>query len=119
MASINLSTKGISQLEKKLASLSNFRLAAVREKQLAQLLERARKPGGTPVDSGELRKSSVVSGDVMGYTTEYAPHVEYGHRTRNGGFVTGQRFLQKNVEIQRRIYKEDIESQIKKLIKKG
>lgn len=53
----------------------------------------------TPVRTGELKASWTV-GDIIitdddveieVYTDlDYAPYVEYGHRTRNGGFVQGQ-----------------------------
>lgn len=64
--------------------------------------------GGTPVDSNELRLSAGVSGEEMGYTKDYAPHVEYGHRTKGGGFVPGQYFLKTNVNIQKPIFREDL-----------
>lgn len=35
---------------------------------------------------------------TVGYTLHYAPHVEYGHRTVNGGYVQGQHYLQKSVD---------------------
>lgn len=67
--------------------------------------------GGTPVDKGELRNSRTVENGVatkfegeFGYVKEYAPHVEYGHLTTNGGYVKGQRFLQQNVEIEAPLY---------------
>lgn len=105
---INIRLYGLETLEAELQTMNSIRFDAVQKKQLTQLLNRARAPGGTPIDSGELRKSSGVSKDEMGYTVEYAPHVEYGHRTRNGGWVSGRRFLQKNVDTQRSIYKEDL-----------
>lgn len=111
---INFEVFGALELEKKLAGLNAIRLEAVVRKQVVQMLNRARQPGGTPVDTGELRKSSSASGDEMGYTAEYASHVEYGHRTKNGGYVPGQRYLQRNVEQQRPIYKEDLINAIKK-----
>ena len=111
---INFEVFGALQLEKKLAGLNAIRLEAVVRKQVVQMLNRARQPGGTPVDTGELRKSSSASGDEVGYTAEYAAHVEYGHRTKNGGYVPGQRYLQRNVEQQRPIYKEDLINAIKK-----
>ena len=72
--------------------------------------------GGTPVDSNELRLSATVSpsGDEFGYTTHYAPHVEYGHRTRDGGFEPGQYFLRTNVEIQRPLFRKDLIDEIRK-----
>ena len=48
-------------------------------------------------------------------TRSYAPHVEYGHRTVNGGYVQGQRFLKRNVDTQRPIFKQDLIDQLKKL----
>lgn len=111
---INFEVFGIPELEKKLAALNSIRWQAVVKKQVVQMLNRARQTGGTPVDTGELRKSSGASGDEMGYTAEYAAHVEYGHRTTNGGYVPGQRYLQRNVEQQRSIYKEDLINAIKK-----
>lgn len=114
--SIKLSMSGIPELEKELDRLSSVRFEAVVRKQMTQMLNRARQPGGTPVDTGELRKSSGASPSdgIMGYTAEYAPHVEYGHRTASGGYVPGQHFLQANVEIQRQIYKEDLINAIRK-----
>ncbi len=114
--SIKLSISGIPELEKELDRLSSVRLEAVVRKQTTQMLNRARQPGGTPVDTGELRKSSAASPaeGIMGYTAEYAPHVEYGHRTVSGGYVPGQRFLQANIEAQRPIYREDLINAIRK-----
>ncbi len=41
-------------------------------------------------------------------------HVEYGHRTRDGGFVYGQHYLQRNVDTQRPIYKQDLINALRK-----
>lgn len=123
MSGIKMSIEGIPALEKELRRLNSVRFDAVGKKQLAQMLNRARQPGGTPVSTektrpggphGELRLSSSVNEDEMGYMVEYAPHVEYGHRTNDGGFVQGQHFLQNNVDIQRPIYKQDLQKAIKK-----
>ncbi|WP_422122929.1 hypothetical protein DHX103_14455 [Planococcus sp. X10-3] len=81
-------------------SLLELRNRAVKSKNPAQ--------GGTPVDSSELRMSATVNGDSMGYIKDYAPHVEYGHRLVNGGFVPGQYFLRTNVNIQKPIFREDL-----------
>lgn len=106
-------------LDQELQRLNSVRFDSVRKKNVAELLNRARKNknttlGGTPVDTGELRLSSSSNLHEMGYTKEYAPHVEYGHRTKNGNWVPGQRFLQKNVQIQQEIYVEDLRKAIKK-----
>ena len=58
----------------------------------------------TPVDSGLLRKSwrSKKDGDlarIVYNNVHYAPHIEYGHRTRGGkSFVDGQYMLTKSVK---------------------
>lgn len=123
MAGFKIALEGVEELENRLNQLNSVRWEAVRKKQTAQMLNRARQSGGTPVSTektrpkgphGELRQSSSSSGEEVGYTKEYGPHVEYGHRTVNGGFVLGQRFLQRNVETQRKIYKKDLLDAIRK-----
>lgn len=118
-----LSIDGIPALEKELERMSSIRWEAIRKKQTVQLLNRARASGGTPVSTeatrpggphGELRLSAGTSGETMGYTKEYAPHVEFGHRTINGGYVKGQYFLKKNVDTQRAIYRADLLDAIRK-----
>lgn len=123
MLGIKMSIDGIPALEKELQRLNSVRFDAVGKKQLTQMLNRARQAGGTPVSTeetrpggphGELRLSSSTTEDEIGYTKEYAPHVEYGHRTIDGGFVQGQHFLKNNVDIQRPIYHQDLQKAIKK-----
>lgn len=87
--------------------MNEIRFNEVVKKNVTQMLSTARN-GGTPVDTGKLRLSSSTYGDEMGYTREYAPHVEYGHRTIDGGWVTGQHFLQANADAQRLIYYQDL-----------
>lgn len=119
---MKITVTGIQELEAELNRLNSIRWEAVRKKQVTEMLNRARAPGGTPVSTeetrpggphGELRLSLGSSGEEVGYTKEYAPHVEYGHRTANGGYVQGQHFLQDNVEAQRPIYREDLLKAIK------
>ena len=71
--------------------------------------------GGTPFETGELRLSRRISENTFGYTAEYAPHVEYGHRTKKGGYVQGQHFLFKNTNLQQQIFYKDID----KLLRRG
>lgn len=110
----------MSELENELQRLSSIRLDAVREKQTTEMFNRAKESdipedGGTPVDSGEMRLSlGTIPGERVGYAKEYAPHVEYGHRTGNDGYVDGQKFLFHNVEIQEEIYREDLIGQLNK-----
>ena len=114
MSAFRLSIEGLPALESELRRLNDIRFDAVVQKQVVQMLTRARAPGGTPVDTGELRLSLGSSGDEVGYTKDYAPHVEFGHRTKNGGWVEGQHFLKNNVDLQRPIYRQDLISAIKK-----
>lgn len=117
MFNIEVNKTEIDALEQKLLALSRVRFNAVVKKQVTQMLNTARSSGGsgsTPVDTGELRKSSGTYGDEMGYLSEYAPHVEYGHRTVDGNYVPGQHFLRDNVNIQGVIFKQDLLKAIKK-----
>lgn len=106
-------------LEKKLLALSAIRLDGVLKSNIKEIFNRAQS-GGTPVDTCELRNTSFanVQDYAFGYTEDYAPHVEYGHRTRGGGFVPGQYYLKKNVETQRPILIEDLQKAIEKELKK-
>jgi hypothetical protein len=113
MIKVELNKGDIDKLSEKLRSMNEIRFNAVIKKNITQMLNAARS-GGTPVDTGELRKSSGTYGDEMGYTKEYAPHVEYGHRTVNGGWVPGQRFLKANVDTQAFIYYQDLLKAIRK-----
>lgn len=114
--SINITFSGFRELEAELNRLNSVRFDAVIKKQTTELLNRARAAGGTPVDTGELRNSSSadLNDGVMGYTASYGAHVEYGHRTIDGGFVQGQHFLRDNVETQRQIYRQDLKNAIRK-----
>lgn len=123
MPGIKMSIDGIPALEKELQRLNSVRFDAVAELQANEMVDRAtasKNPavGGTPYDTGELMQSVNMygkgAGSEVGYTKEYAPHVEYGHRTIDGGFVQGQHFLKNNVDIQRPIYRQDLQKAIKK-----
>lgn len=114
--SIGITFLGIEQLEKKLNRLNSLRFAAVVKKNTTQLYNYM-KNGHTPVKTGEMRQSLLQDGrGTVGYTKEYAPHVEYGHRTVGGGWVPGQYFLKKGVAHQSEIYRADL---INAIIKEG
>lgn len=112
--------KGTRELEEALQRKRETDFKKVVDKNLLEMRNRAVKSskpsaGGTPRDSDELRLSAGVdlSAGLMGYTKDYGPHVELGHRTRGGGYVTGQYFLKTNVNIQNKIYREDLERKLK------
>jgi len=118
---------GAEPLQKVLNDLENFQvhLDAVRAKQVTEISNRAAAalgtPGATPRDTGELRISAHADYNdfTFGYSKEYAGHVEYGHRTRSGGFVEGQRYLETNKDIQSPIYREDAGKEIEKVLNGG
>lgn len=110
---LRLVLTGDDKLAAELQRINSVRFDAVVQKNMTQIYTRG-KAGGTPVDTGELKGSLVKSGDVVGYAKSYAPHVEYGHRTRGNGYVQGQKFLYSNVEAQRPIFRQDLIKQLKK-----
>lgn len=112
---MGLVIRDVNDLAGKLNRLSHVRFEAVVIKNMTQIYNRGKANGGTPVDTGELRLSLGQSGDTVGYAKDYAPHVEYGHRTVNGGYVEGQRFLRRNVKAQEPIFRQDLIDQLKKL----
>lgn len=112
---MGLVIRDVNDLAGKLNRLSHVRFEAVVIKNMTQIYNRSKANGGTPVDTGELRMSLGQSGDTVGYAKDYAPHVEYGHRTVNGGYVEGQRFLQRNVRAQEPIFRQDLINQLRKL----
>lgn len=108
-----------------LQRLSQIRFDAVVLNNMRQIYNRGKSEGGTPVSTkatrpkgphGELRQSLHRSGDEVGYTKSYAPHVEFGHRTVNGGYVQGQHFLKNNVDKQKPIFVEDLKREIRKIL---
>ena len=82
--------------------------ADIETRELTEMYNRGKRKGGTPVDTGELRQSLHQGPHEVGYVKDYAPHVEYGHRTVNGGWVPGQRYLQNNVKAQQPIYERHL-----------
>ena len=118
---------GDAELMAKLQECSQARFDAVEKKQLTEILNRGRS-SMTPRASGELRISMSIQGKAVGYASEYAPHVEYGHRQTPGRFVPaigkrlkasyvpGQHFLRANVAIQQPFFERDLKMAVQKLI---
>lgn len=113
--SFDFTVTGLENLEAQLYAAQRIRLQGIIVKNTTQMFIRARTSknpavGGTPFDTGELRKSVRANPNAgeVGYLKDYAPHVEFGHRTKNGGYVEGQHFLRNNVEIQKEEYKKDL-----------
>ena len=71
-----------------------------------------------PVDTGRLRNSIThqrydESTEIIGTNVEYAPHIELGHHTRSGSFVTGKPFLRPAAENHSAEYLNIIRSEMK------
>lgn len=120
---IQMEVTGVENVINRLRRLDNIQWHAIVNKSLDQMSSRAATPPGTPRDTGQLIQSRRVHHTnpgidpmgMFGYAKHYAPHVEYGHATRNGGYVQGQHFLQRNAEIQRPIYIRDMEQALSEL----
>lgn len=123
---------GAKELESALQRKSETDFKKVVAKNLLEMRNRAVKSsrpssGGTPVDTAELRLSAGVdlNRETMGYTKDYAPHVEFGYRQQVGRYVPaikkrlvkpyvpGQYFLKTNFNIQKPIYVKDLERKLK------
>lgn len=110
-----ITLQGDRQLAAALRRLSQADFDKVVQDNMRKIYNRGKR-GGTPVDSGELVASLGFTPDggdsEVGYTKEYAPHVEYGHRQNVGQFVPklgkrlkasyvpGQHYLAANVAAQ-------------------
>jgi len=119
---IQITVDGAENINKVLNGLQAVRLDAIKAKQVTQISNRAAAalgtPGATPRKTGELRISAHAdfSDFTFGYAKEYAPHVEYGHRTRNGGLVAGQFYLRTNKETQAPIFEQDVKNEIERIL---
>lgn len=117
---------GADVLIKALQAKGNTNWEKITQKNLLEMRDRAitsSNPavGGTPVDTSELRQSASVDFNAsgFGYTKDYAPHVEFGHREfffgmPTGGFVPGQFFLKNNLRIQNELYRHDLAEEMRK-----
>lgn len=112
--SLRITIDGTDRLARKLFEKSATDFEQVSRKNIRDIYSRSQKPGGTPVgETAQLRMSAMYREDEVGYGVHYAPHVEYGHRLVNGGYVPGQYYLKQNIDTQRPIYKEDLKDKMK------
>lgn len=125
--------QGADELITALERVGSTRVNSIVKSNITQMFNRAAsndpKSGGTPVapstkwhKGGHLRQSRAVTNDgknsTFGYTASYAPHVEYGHRTVNGGYVPGQYFLRENKNRQEKIFIKDCSEELVRRMKK-
>lgn len=118
------SIQGDKEVISALRKLSQVEYDAVVKLNMTEIYNRGKsrgQVGSTPFITGELRQSLGITHATdnsydVGYTKEYAPYVEYGHRTPGGGYVQGRQFLKANVDQQRPQLYADI---LKRLQKAG
>ncbi|MDO5597276.1 MAG: HK97 gp10 family phage protein [Acidaminococcus sp.] len=82
---------------------------------------KGRVQDNTPVDTGLLRErwfhTPASGGKCQIYNNvDYAAHVEYGHRTRNGGFVKGRKMLHRGMLQSGKAFEADCAAIYKKLL---
>ena len=80
-----------------------------------------RVKGNTPTITGRLKngwhRTDAADGKCQIYdNVDYAAHVEYGHRTRNGGFVKGRKMLHRGLTETSKAFEEDCATIFKNLL---
>jgi hypothetical protein len=108
---MKINITGVEELEAELTRMSDIEWAEIWDHQGLEMMEKA--DIYTPFRTGELRQSANFSVDTFGYEAEYAPDVNYGHRTRSGSFVPGQHFLEQIVAGQDESYKNEVLKHLK------
>lgn len=125
MASFRIKVDGVEQVIGKFKRIGNIDplLKATVSKNLAELKNRGNQLA--PKDTGQLRNSQYtkVSGTegVYGFSAEYAPYVEFGHRLVSRGkeikFIAPQPYFMPNVKQQQPIFIRDCKEIVEKLLK--
>lgn len=82
---------------------------------------KGRVQNNTPVDTGLLRgrwsHDQASGGKCQIFNNvDYAAHVEYGHRTRNGGFVKGRKMLHRGMVQSGKAFEADCAAIFKNLL---
>ena len=110
MIKARITFDGTDAIRTKVKQLSAADFRGAVHSTVKSIYNRGKMPGGTPVRTGQLRQSLGVNGDEVGYGKEYAPAVEYGRRTANGGMRPGRYYLQANVNAERPLFCERIKN---------
>ncbi len=96
--SVTLDDGGLAGALSELARLSAGVAVKATVNQMAEDL-RASTPRRSGDLVGSLKQSVSDAKGTIGYTVEYAPHVEYGHRAGRSSYVEGQHFLSQEVKV--------------------
>ena len=103
---ITITITGTVELKSRLDNLARIEWDDIWDKMGREMKQKS--DAIVPVDTGALRDSAVFDHGAFGYTASYAPFVNYGHRTRDGGFVPGRHFLEEVVNSQEGRYREEV-----------
>lgn len=126
MANFKIDIQGVEACVARIKKIDGYRPLISRcvVKSLADM--RNRSNSLTPRNTGELRNSAFGNqlGDLegeFGFTKEYAPYVEYGHRLVRGGRTVGycpaNPFLEPNARAQESTFQSDCEKAIEMLVR--
>ena len=110
MSQTDIVIEGLDEFEKKLAKIISHDYPREFEKMVIQIATdlQTATADATPVDTsrlqenwfvGELVKRGIDYQFEVYNIVEYAEPVEYGHRTKNGGFVEGAHMMEISVEL--------------------
>lgn len=111
---MKITITGVERVNAALTKLGHVEWDPIQEKQ-ADAMEN-KSDAVVPVDTGALRDSATFENGEFGYTVDYAPHVNYGHATRGGGFVPGRHFLEEVVNSQEQNYKDEVLKYLKETV---
>lgn len=104
------------EVKEKMQKAIETALKAVGTQAVAHAVEEITAVGA--VDTGRLRSS--ITSEVedktvyLGTNVYYAPYVELGHRTRNGGHVAARPFIKPAIEKNQSEYRQIFEEALKK-----
>lgn len=110
MSQTDIVIEGLDEFEKKLAKIISHDYPREFEKMVIQIATdlQTATADATPVDTSRLQENWFV-GDLVKRgndyyievynNVEYAEPVEYGYRTKNGGFVEGAHMMEISVEL--------------------
>ena len=103
---------GFEELYKRLDKIANSQVKLNRFVAQHGEILRSEAVKNTPKDTGRLqgswkRSRAAQSKSEVYNNTEYAAHVEYGHRTRNGGFVKGRKMLHRAILTHKKNFEEN------------
>lgn len=110
MSQTDIVIEGLDEFEKKLAKIISHDYPREFEKMVIQIATdlQTATADATPVDTSRLQENWFVGELVkrgndyyieVYNNVEYAEPVEYGHRTKNGGFVKGAHMMEISVEL--------------------